>query len=235
MKAKTAQNALADADVAAWLEAHPDFFVNRDSLLLKMNLPHARSSGKGETVSLVERQVSLLRERNLDTRRQLDELVAAARKNNQIFSRSQKLILALIAAKDSHGFFKALETSFKRDFKADAYSLIVFSEYAQQINHFTSSVPQDTAVKYVGGLMTGKDPYLGVLRDSERDFLFRHASDRVQSAAVLPVRNKRQIALLAIGSDDPTYFDKEMGTLFIGFVADVVARLLPRYVYLDPK
>lgn len=226
---------LTEAEVATYLDTHTDFFEGRDNLLLKMNLPHAHSTNNGEAVSLVERQVSLLRERSLDTRKQLDELLTFAKRNNEIFVRSQRLVLSLLEAKDSTSFFKALEASFKREFKSDAYSLIIFSEYANQINHFTSSIPEESANQFIGSLIKAKEPYLGVLRPEEQDFLFRHASDKVKSAAILSVRNRRQIALLAIGNSDPNYFSQGMGTLFISFIADVLARLLPRYVYLDPR
>jgi len=236
-KAKQQQNeaGLTEAEVTAYLESHPNFFGGRDDLLMKMKLPHAHSTNNGQAISLVERQVSLLRERNADARKQLDEFVAAAKRNNEIFVKSQRLVLALIDAKDNNSFFKALEASFKREFKSDAYSLIIFSDYANRINHFTSSIPASSAEKYVGALMKSKVPFLGVLRSEEQDFLFRHASGVVKSAAVLPVKNRRQIAMLAIGSSDPDYFKPEMGTLFIRFIADALARLLPRYVYLDPK
>lgn len=232
---KARQHRLAEADVAAYLEEHPDFFVDRENLLLKLDLPTGRATNNGEAVSLVERQVSLLRERSRDTRKSLDDFLLAAKHNDDIFRKCQQLILALIEARDTDDFFKALETSFKKDFKSEAYSLIVFSEYAHQINHFTSSIPEASARKFVGGLMRSKEPYLGVLRQKEQDFLFRHSSANVRSAAVLPVKNKHQIALLAIGSSDPNYFKSGLGTLFIGFIADVIARLLPRFVYLNPK
>lgn len=234
-KPKPKEAGLSDSDVAAWLDGHPDFFEGRDSLLLKMTLPHAHSTNNGEAISLVERQVSLLRQRNLDTRHQLEEYVAWAKRNDEIFNKCQHLILTLLEAKDSHGFFKALESSFKRDFKSDAYSLIIFSEYATQINHFISSIPAESAAEFIGGLMKAKEPFLGALRPAEQDFLFRHASSNVRSAAVLPVKGKKQIALLAIGSADPDYFRQGMGTTFIRLIADVLARLLPRYVYLDPN
>jgi uncharacterized protein len=229
------QSTLTAAEIATWLEQHPDFFTGRDSLVMKMVLPHAHSTNNGEAISLVERQVSLLRERNRQSRGQLDALLAAAKRNDAIYQKCQRLILALIEAKDSNSFFKALEASFKREFKSDAYSLIIFSEYAHQINHYTSSISIAAATEYVGALMDRKEPFLGVLRTEEQDFLFRHASATVRSAAVLQVRNRKQIALLSIGSADADYFKAEMGTLFIGFVADVLGRLLPRYVYLDPR
>ena len=137
-KAKPSETDLTESAVAAWLEQHPAFFESRDHLLLKMTLPHGQSTNNGGAVSLVERQVSLLRERNMETRRHLDDLVESAKRNDAIFRKCQRLILSLLEARDSNSFFKALEASFKRDFKSDAYSLIIFSTYANQINHFTS-------------------------------------------------------------------------------------------------
>ncbi len=91
----------------------------------------------------------------------------------------------------------------------------------------------NAAREYVGSLMKHKAPVLGRLRAEEQDFLFRHASDKVHSAAVVSVvRDNKQIGLLSIGSEDPRYFEAGMGTLFVGFIADTLARILPRYIYI---
>ncbi len=212
--------------VADYLAGHLDFFVQHEELLLKMELPHQ----KGKTISLVEKQVSLLRERNLQSRKQLDEMLLAATRNSDIFNKCKKLFVQLLDAQDPDSFFGALENSFKNDFKSTAYSLIVFSNNPGQINHFTSRYKGHAAREYVGSLMDASEPTLGVLRPEEQDFLFRHASSKVKSAAVVPVRNQHDIALLAIGSSDPNYFQVGMGTIFIGFIADIMSRLLPKMV-----
>lgn len=140
----------------------------------------------------------------------------------------------MLASHNSDEFFEALEKSFKRDFKCSAYSLIVFDGEPRQVNHFTSSVSRESAQEYVGALMRATKPTLGVIRPAEQDFLFRHKSDEVQSAAILSVKERsKQIALLAIGSADAHYFSSDMDTLFLGFIADVLAKLLPRYMETD--
>jgi len=227
-KGKEAEVKIDESAVADYLDRHPEFFTSRDELLLKMELPHQ----KGQAISLVEKQVSLLRERNTDTRRKLDEFVESANKNNEIFNKCRSLILKLIEAEDSDQFFKALEDSFKQDFECEAYSLIIFSDTPHQINHFTTTVSEMAAKDFIGGLIRAKEPTLGVLRPAEQDFLFRHKSESVKSAAVLSVRKNRQIALLALGSEDAHYFQSGMGTLFIGFIADALAKLLPKHIYL---
>ena len=58
-----AANAVAPAEesgIAEYLERHPDFFERNHAVLARLRLPHARG---GTTISLVERQVEVLRER----------------------------------------------------------------------------------------------------------------------------------------------------------------------------
>ncbi len=229
VKANKTGTDIDESAVVDFLHNNPDFFLDRDPLLLEMNLPHQQ----GGTISLIEKQVSLLRERNLQAKKSLDEYVITAKNNELIFNKCQRLILSLVEATSSEAFFSALEASFRKDFKCSAYSLIAFNDEAKQVNHFTSAVSETAAREYVAGLMKSKKPTLGVLRPAEQDFLFRHQSSKVKSAAVISIRrDKKQIALLAIGSSDADYFQAGMGTLFVGLIADILSRLLPRYVDL---
>ena len=139
--ANPARSELDEALVVDYLAKHPDFFANRNNLLLQMNLPHHQ----GGAISLVEKQVSLLRERNLENRRKLDAYVETARANDEIFSQCKQLVLALIDAGDADAFFTALERSFREDFNCSAYSLIALNDNAQQFNHFTTAVPAQAA------------------------------------------------------------------------------------------
>lgn len=218
---------VTDKDVVEYLTAHPDFFAEREKLAMKMELPH----GSRGTVSLVEKQVSVMRDRQQKARKQLNEFVASAEQNKEIYDKSRSLVLELLSANRSADFFAALEKGLKRDFKCKAYSLIVFGKRPRQINHFTSRVTPDSAREFVGPLMRSKAPVLGVLRPHEQDFLFRHQSAKVKSAAVLPVRQRnKQVAMLAFGNNDPDYFRPDMDTLFIGFIAEALSRLLPRHL-----
>ena len=219
---------ITDAQVAEYLHRHLEYFEGQPDLLAELELPQQN----GKAVSLTERQVSLLREKNDSIRSKLNEFVESAQRNSEIFDKCRRLILDLIDAENPDQFFTALENSFKEDFKCHAYSLIIFSDTPHQINHFTTSVSEMAAKDYIGALIRAKQPTLGVLRPSEQDFLFRHQGDKVKSAAVLSVRKNRQIALLAIGSEDANYFKPAMGTEFIEFIADTLAKLLPKHIYL---
>ena len=57
-------------DVESFLIHHPDFFEGRKELLEALEIPH----GGAGSISLVERQVTALRERNIAMRSHLAEL-----------------------------------------------------------------------------------------------------------------------------------------------------------------
>ena len=219
-------NKLTEKEVANYLVKNPDFFLNQEALLSKIKIKDNRDG----TVSLVEKQISLMREDQKRNQKQLKKVIDAAKQNKAIFDKSRKLILGLVAAETSSAFFSALEKSLKKDFKCKSYALIVFGK-PRQINHFVFRVARDSASNYVGALMRAKRPTLGVLRPEEQNFLFGQQSHRVKSAAVLPVKQRNKyIAMLAIGSTDTHYFSPKMETLFIDFIADILAKLLPRHI-----
>ena len=68
---QTTELLTADA-VEAYLRRHPDFFSGRDELLLRLRIPHKR----GSAISLVERQMSLQREKDSGIRQQARSLDA---------------------------------------------------------------------------------------------------------------------------------------------------------------
>ena len=213
-------------EVAAYLLTNPGFFVDRDSLLLKIQVPH-KSKG---TISLVEKQLDVIRDRQKKTKKQLKEFVDNAERNKEIFDKSRKLILSLMAAKRSSEFFSALEKGLIRDFRSKANSLVVFGK-SKQINPFTSRLPVEEAKKYIGTLMQNKAPSLGTLRPREQGFLFRDHSEKVKSAAVLTIRDKNKyIGMLAMGSSDPEYFTPDMDAIFISFIAEALGKLLPQHL-----
>src|SRR5215468_10055798 len=90
------QEELTDVSVAEYLQTYPDFFERNSPLLVKLRLPHLRNAGS--TVSLVERQVEVLRERNQALERKLKELVDVARANDALADRIHRLSQRLIRA-----------------------------------------------------------------------------------------------------------------------------------------
>ena len=122
------QDTLNDVNVAEYLQAYPDFFERNGPLLAKLRLPHLRDAGA--TVSLVERQVEVLRERNQSLERKLKDLVDVARANDALADRIHRLSQRLIRARSLLDTVGAVETSLREDFGALHAVLVLFLEEA---------------------------------------------------------------------------------------------------------
>lgn len=209
-----------EVQVAAWLKAHPDFFEQHPDLLAELAIPHAT----GGAVSLVERQVAVLRERNLELRERLHRLLEVARENDMLFEKMRGLILALLEAKDVPSLAAALEDELRSRFGSEFIGLLLFDAGGE--TGVAQSLPLALAQEKVPGLVKGRQAIAGHLRPEELAFLFGHEGGQVKSCAVIPLHHGQSLGLLAIGSSSTEHFRTSMDTLFISFIGEVLARVL---------
>jgi uncharacterized protein YigA (DUF484 family) len=209
--------------VAAFLRANPEFFVEHEELLGDLRIPHQR----GTTVSLVEHQVKLLRERNIEMRHRLSHLMDVARDNDRLFDKTRRLVLDLLDAASMEEVVSAVEDSLRHEFQVPFVSLILFSETPMTVGRWVSSAEAHQAI---GGLLTGGKTLCGVLRSHELAFLFgEQEREQVGSAAVVTINHQGLHGVLAIGSPDPQHYKSSLGTLFLSYISEVLARVLPRF------
>ena len=87
---------LSEEQVKKYLEDNMDFFDRHTDLIGKFEFSHA----PGKTASLFEKQVSVLREKNVELRHRITTLTNNAKKNDAIFKNSRDLILSLLDAEN---------------------------------------------------------------------------------------------------------------------------------------
>src|SRR5215470_193485 len=85
-----------EESVARYLQHNPEFFERHQPLLARLKLPHART---GSTISLVERQVEVLREKQSGVEQKLAEFVRVARANDVIGDKLHKFTRRLVRAR----------------------------------------------------------------------------------------------------------------------------------------
>ena len=83
---------LTDERVLDYLKTDPEFFQRHAGLLSELKVSHE----SGRAVSLIERQVAILRERNMQMRRRMNELIQAAKDNDELFAKTRTLTLELL-------------------------------------------------------------------------------------------------------------------------------------------
>lgn len=218
-------NSISTAQVADYLASHPDFFDQHAWLLEKLYVPHQR----GTTVSLVERQTSLLRERNQLLHGHLSELIEIARHNDVQFDKTKRMVLSLLEAQTLDDVAIAIEESLCQDFYGDDARLILFSDVAFDVNSLRILSKADCSI--VQPLIETSLPSCGQLSEAMNRFLFQENAARIQSAAVVPLIKGETLGLLAIGSFDPDYFQSSQGTLFLSYVGEVLSRIVTHIMH----
>jgi len=221
---------LSDASVAEFLQAHPDFFERNGALLSKLRLPHRRDAGA--TVSLVERQVEVLRERNQSLERKLKELVEVARANDALAERIHRLTQRLIRAHTLPDTIGAVETSLREDFDARNSVMVLFLEAARTADphgrFLRTAEAGDADMKSFESLLQSGKPRCGQIRDAQRDYLFGKGSVEIGSVALTPLGSKGALGLLAIGASDAERFHPGMSTEFLTRIGELVTYALTR-------
>lgn len=217
------QDTLTADAVADYLMNNPDFFQGRESVLMEMELPHRA----GTAVSLVERQVALLRERNIESRHRLTNLMVNARDNDTLFMRTRDLVLSLLEAGSLTDLVKRVESSLRSEFGADHCRLLMVEGNGRSWQGQLNRINLDQATSTLSAIMRQSSPMVGSLRPQENAALFGDSAVTIKSAAVVAVRRQGVIALLAVGSHKSDRFHQDMGTMFLEFIGEVLARLLP--------
>ena len=225
------QDVINDVSVADYLQTFPDFFERHSSLLTKLRLPHVRDSGA--TVSLVERQVEVLRERNQSLERKLKELVDVARANDALADRIHRLSQRLIQAHTLRDTINAIETSLREDFEAMHAVLVLFLEEARPLESeggrfLRAANAADDDIRSFETLLSNAKPRCGQIRDSQRDYLFGKDSVEIGSVALTPLGAKGSLGLLAIGASDAERFHPAMSTEFLSRIGELVTYALMR-------
>lgn len=229
-KVEYVDDALSGESVRDYLLAHPDFFDEHASLLSTLHLPHAT----GGAVSLVERQVSVLRKKNLQIEKQLKELIDIARGNDLLTAKIDELTKQLLAATDLKATIRVLEEGMRSGFGADHAVLVVFGDPDSfddiDAGRFFHVVDKASAtLAPFKTFLSSKSARCGQIRDAQRTFLFHEDADEIGSAALVPLTDGTEIGFLAIGNSEADHFHPGMSIDFLTRLGNLVAGALKRY------
>jgi uncharacterized protein YigA (DUF484 family) len=217
-----------EESVAAYLRANPDFFDRHPKLLEDLVIPHSC----GGAVSLVEYQVSVLRDQVHEMRRRMQSLASNARDNEALSQRLHQLTLSLVECTRLDEVLTNLYQAMREDFKAEFAAIRLFSDPAsdgdQGLGEF---VGRDSDGRELFSKVLASDkPICGHFKDKQLAFLFPEHEGEVESGALLPLGQNARLGVLAIGSRDPQRFHPGMGTIFLRQLADIVSRILLPHV-----
>jgi uncharacterized protein len=212
-----------DDQIAEWLRANPDFFRRNADLLANLRLPHA----SGAAVSLVERQIEVLREKNQAADARLTELVHVARANESLAAKIHGFTRRLMGAPTRREILTQIERGFRESFDISQLVVVLFNSDADVSDQrfVRKAASNDPNLAGFENLLATGRPRCGQIRDSQRDFLFGPEGANIGSVALVPLAHS---GLLVLGSVDRERFHPGMSTDFLTLLGELISDALAR-------
>lgn len=204
--------------IGPWLCAHPDYFDEHPEVLAQLRLAHPQ---KGKTVSLIERQIEVLRDKLAALEGKLADLIRIGQDNERIAERLYRLTGELLGQTDPARLPRILEQGVRDIFQVPQFALQIWhvqDAYAD-LPCVRSADPQLSA--YADALIK---PYCGPNSGAHQAMAGAWLGGGAQSIAVVALRAgadpaPRCYGVLALGSNDPQRFGADMGTAFLNRLA----------------
>jgi len=224
-----AESTTEEQTVAQYLQHHVDFFERHPQLLARLRVQHPRNAS---TVSLIERQVEVLRENYQSQEQKLAEFVRVARANNVLAEKIHRFTRRLLKTSTRIDAIAEIEASLREDFDTfhAVLVLVVRGEpLVPDADRFVRSVSsEDANYRSFESLFTAAKPRCGQIRDSQKEFLFGGDAIDIGSVALIPLSGNPVPGLLALGSVDRDRFHPGMSTEFLSRMGELISDALAR-------
>ncbi|MDR2711024.1 MAG: DUF484 family protein [Burkholderiales bacterium] len=211
--------------VLEFLREHPQFLEDNAHLLYH-DAP--TWSQDGRVLSLTERQLRTLREKNANLERQLRDMLRAGTDNDVTGERLHRVTLAFFAARDLATTLDVLQQSLAEDFQVPRTAVRLWATPSDDAaKQLVECLPVSSEVRdYTDRLDM---PYCGRDVSGEVKSWFDGARD-LGSFALIPLRARQTFGLLALASPDEQRFPPGMGTVYLTRLSELASMALERYL-----
>tara|TARA_B100000401_G_scaffold347772_1_gene245576 strand:- start:1082 stop:1702 length:621 start_codon:yes stop_codon:yes gene_type:complete len=194
-------------DVELFLLENLNFFETRESLVSELKFKHA----SGSASSLLERQVTKLRDEHKSLIKLLNTFIKTASINEDLFNKSKDLTLKILGSKNKKEIIDTVESEFKKKFKVDKPKLAFFKDKK------LDDLENLTGLSFHKGAI-----HCGSFSSEKMNILFK--DKKIESMAVTVIVAKNEIGLLMLGSYDRTKYLGDEDTTFVEYIRDVLEK-----------
>ncbi len=213
-------NLLNEQQVVDYLSNNSDFFLRHTSLLSDLEVPHE----SGGAVSLVERQVSVLRDKNQHFEEKLQEMVEAVHENQRLHISLLRLAINLFDASSMDDILGVVDDELRHKLGADFVYFRLHNESlpASHLQDHTYVAKNDRVLQMFAVLIDKSRVQCGNFTQEQINLLFMGDADKIESAALIPITVSGIHGVIALGSLDSRRYHIGMGTDFLNSLADLI-------------
>jgi uncharacterized protein YigA (DUF484 family) len=219
-------------EVIQYLEQNPQFFELCADRLAAIFVPHPHG---GRTISLTERQMLALRDKNRQLEHKLGELLAFGEENDVISEKMHRLSVGLIAATTLQAALHLIHFHLRDDFSIPHVAVRVWEKPKD-----VAALPEFAAVSadLQGFAESLIQPYCGSTASLEATTgvgataWFGEHAPHIRSQALVALRNGGgAIGMIALGSEEGERFYSGMGALYLARLGELISAALGRVLH----
>ena len=212
-----------ESGVIQYLQKNPAILMDYPDIFSSLSIPHQT----GGAISLVERQLKLLRGENQQLRSKIEELVSIARDNEELNQRFHCLALELMDTEQLHDVLAMVQDQVQTFFYTD-FVCFRFLPNIRETGNTLDGLYLDvdsSIVERISPWIEGRKPICGQHHDDISRDLFG-PDLRIASSAFIPLYHTRNLGLLCLGSVSAERFGPSMGTIFLQHLGELVSNRL---------
>lgn len=206
--------------IAAYLQDNPHFFHEHAELLADIQLT---SPLLGKAISLHERQIEIVREKNKGLELRIAELVRIARDNDTLMHRIQEWTRAILKVQQDADRAQTLVSELQSIFSIPQATLRLWNINEQYAGEWFAQDVSEAIQIFAQGLQA---PFCGKNNDFEASHWFGEPVS-IESIALIPLKtNSDTFGLLVLGSPDEARFRADMATDFLSEISQTASAAL---------
>ena len=224
MTSEREQQLATDLQLISLLRENPDILNRHPELLPALEVAHQ----SGGAVSLIERQVEVLRKQGQQQEDRLRELMDVARDNERLAQTCHRLAVDLLATHDVDDVISIVLDTFKTELSADFAVVKLFSEDADLIEQSAGlfvDANSDTLNAFKT-MLQHKNTVCGKSTEEQKSYLFDDKAEKIKSVAIIPLVAGANLGLIGLGADNAQRFNSNMGTDFLSQVGELISASL---------
>jgi uncharacterized protein len=220
---KKNQEFITDEVVSKYLMGNPDFFERNESALSSLVIPHVR----GRAISLVERQLLLLREKNNSLHEQLNKIVVNARDNELVGKKIHEITITILKERELEKIIQVVENHFQQAFDASYVRVVLFSK-KEKIDGF---FPRESSIYLsLEEFILKGEIKCGPISQPHFSSLFSDYEIN-NSAVMIPIKENEWSGAFIVCSSNPKKYFSGMQTDFLLRFVDFFKEMVNKHIF----
>jgi len=218
------QQLATDLELISLLRENPDILQRYPELLTILEISHQ----SGAAISLIEKQVAVLRQQNQTQENRLCELMDVARDNERLAKSRHSLAINLLAAHDLDDVISLVLGVLSDELAADHAVIKLFSNDKESIEQSSGLFVDagDESLKAFKTMLEHKNTVCGKSTEEQKKYLFEENADSIKSVAIIPLVAGANLGLIGLGANNVERFELSMGTDFLSQIGDLISASL---------